>query len=226
MVSRRWACFQHVAHEGPGRVAVLTASRGIRLDIYRVDTAPSLVRLSDAEALVVMGGPMGVYETDQYPWLVGECARIREFVEAGRFVLGICLGAHLLAQAMGGTVFRGPVAEVGFGSVTLTEDAKNDPVFRRHESPLPVFHWHQDTFNLPVGAVLLASSEKYSNQAFSTGKRAYGLQFHVESDESLWQGWLPHLPAEIAGADTKSLRSRIQRAGGDLLGRLIDLADN
>lgn len=226
MISRRWACFQHVAHEGPGRVAALTASRGIGLDIYRVDTAPSLVRLSDAEALVVMGGPMGVYETDEYPWLADECARIREFVEAGRFVLGICLGAQLLAQAMGGTVLRGPVAEVGFGSVALTGDAKDDPVFRRSDSPLPVFHWHQDTFTLPLGAVLLASSEQYPNQAFRVGQRAYGLQFHVELDESLWQGWLPHLPAEIAGADTKSLRSRIQRAGDDLLGRLIDRADN
>jgi GMP synthase (glutamine-hydrolysing) len=222
---RRWVCFQHVTHEGPGQFTELTASRGIQLDVYQVGLEDGVPRLHDAEALLVMGGPMGVYETEKYPWLTEECARICELVQAGRLVLGICLGAQLLAHALGATVFRGPTEEIGFGPVTLTEAAAADPVFRAITSPLSVFHWHQDTFDLPEGAVLLASSAQYRNQAFRVGTRAYGLQFHVELDDSLWQDWLPYLPADIASKDSRALRVAIERAGNDLLNRVIELAD-
>jgi len=224
MMPRRWVCFQHVTHEGPGQLAELTASRGIQFDVYQVGLEAGVPRLHDGEALVVMGGPMGVYETERYPWLAEECARIREFVQAGRLVLGICLGAQLLAHALGATVFRGPTEEIGFGPVTLTEAAAADPVFRAVTSPLPVFHRHQDTFDLPEGAILLASSAQYRNQAFRVGTRAYSLQFHVELNDSLWQDWLPDLPADVATKDTRALRVAIERAGNDLLNRVIGLA--
>jgi GMP synthase-like glutamine amidotransferase len=143
-------------------------------------------------------------------------------VEQGRPVLGVCLGAQLLAQAMGGNVYKGTVLEIGPGSVRLTAAGRADKVFSAAAESLPVMHWHQDTFTLPPGATHLAGSELYPHQAFRVGRLGYGLQFHIEVDEELAAGWAPHLPATVS-LDAAAC-SAIAAAGKKVLARFFDAA--
>jgi GMP synthase (glutamine-hydrolysing) len=203
-----WTAIQHVPFEGPGAIAGGAARRGISLAAchpYAGDPLPDPERL---DGLVVMGGPMGVSDTAEHPWLADELDLIRVLAAARVPILGVCLGAQLLAAALGARVYPGPRSEVGAGSVTLTSDGRADPVLgAAGESELPVVHWHGETFDLPAGATRLASSAPYPNQAFRAGACAYGLQFHVEVDEPLLDGWREHLPAgvEIGEAERRAI---------------------
>ena len=173
--------------------------------------------------MVVMGGPMGAYETDKFPFLAEECTLIAEIVRRDRPVLGVCLGAQLLAKALGARVFPGHGPEIGFGSVRLTRYGERDGLLAPAGPEIPVFHWHGDTFDLPKGAVLLASSAKYPHQAFRFGEHAYGLQFHVEPDAGVWSAWHEHLPAAlIEGSEER--RRAVERAGKSIIARFIDIA--
>lgn len=216
-----WVAFQHVAWEGPGMIGTIARSRGITIDVCRLDLTPVVPSLDGVEGLVVMGGPMGVYEADKYPFLADECHCIAEMVRAGRPVIGVCLGAQLLANALGARVYSGPEQEIGFGTVRLAPAAK-DSIFAGDGDEIPVFHWHGDTFDLPAQATLLASSSKYAHQAFCVGPRVYGLQFHVEVDASTWSAWRPKLPPSVPDAD--NLRQPIERVGRDVIGRFFDAA--
>ncbi len=152
------------------------------------------------EGLIVMGGPMGAYEEDAHRWLRSEKALIREAAEAGHPVWGVCLGAQLLAAALGARVYPGEAgAEVGMLPVELTDEALADPVFAGAPSSFPTLQWHGDTFELPDGATLLASSPAYPNQAFSY-RNAYALQFHLEVTPELAREW-GEVPAYAAAAD-------------------------
>ena len=146
---------------------------------------------------------------------------LRAAVEAGVPVLGVCLGAQQLAAALGGEVRRGAVPECGVGEVHLTAAALADPVFGPAPTPLPCVHWHGDTFSLPPGAVHLARSDAYENQAFRVGTRAYGLQFHVEVTGALVAHWGPHLPAGvfIRASDV----AHVARAGDGVVQRVVEL---
>ncbi len=158
-----WAILQHVAWEGPGLIASLARARGLSVETHRLDLIPTVPNLEDISGLIVMGGPMGAYETEKYPYLAQECALISEMVRRDRPVLGVCLGAQLLAKSLGASVFPGPASEIGFGSVRLAPAASTDPVFAPSDADIPVFHWHGDTFELPIGATLLASSPMYAH---------------------------------------------------------------
>ena len=136
---------------------------------------------------IVMGGPMGAYEEEAHPWLVEEKRAIRAAAQADHPVWGVCLGAQLLASALGAAVYPGPEAEVGLLPVELTAAAADDPVFGDAPARFPTLQWHGDTFDLPEGATLLASSPAYRNQAF-VFERAYGLQFHLEVSPELADG--------------------------------------
>ncbi len=164
---------QHVPYETPGLIAAEAARRGIALRVchpYRGERLPRLDELDELGGLVVMGGPMGVGEVSEYPWLAGELELLAAAVAAGLPVLGVCLGAQLLAAALGARVYRGERPEVGAGSVSLTADGRADPMLGAAGlAELPVVHWHQDTFDLPPGAVLLAGSALYPHQAFRVG---------------------------------------------------------
>jgi GMP synthase (glutamine-hydrolysing) len=222
---RRWIVLQHVSWEGPGAIAIEAHARDIALTVHRLDLTPCVPAPEDADVLIVMGGPMGVYESSKYPYLASEGTLIAEMVRRGRPVLCVCLGAQLLANALGARVYGGPSPEIGFGDVDLTIEAKRDPLFENLPDPLPVFHWHADTFDLPDGAHLLARNSHYKHQAFSFGSNAYGLQFHIEADLDTWKGWQAHLPWH-AMADGERHFSRVAKVGQILISRFFEIAQN
>jgi GMP synthase (glutamine-hydrolysing) len=197
---------EHVEDEGPGLIGEMAA--GIGLQVHRVGTGDPLPNLDRMPLLVVMGGPQAVYAPDQR--LRDEVALIHDAVTRGLPILGVCLGAQLLAAACGAAVTPGEHGqEVGLGAITLTGSGRDDPVFAGCGPALPVLHWHGDTFHLPRGSCHLASSDAYVNQAFRLG-RAYGFQFHIEMDSQLldaWSGKIP-LPEDAQGwlRQTEALR--------------------
>jgi GMP synthase-like glutamine amidotransferase len=220
-----WAVLQHVPFEGPGLIAARAHAHGVQLDrrhLYRGDAVP---RLDELSGLVVLGGPMGVADTEQHPHLTGEIDLLAAAVAAGLPVLGVCLGAQLLACALGGEVGPAGTAEVGLGTVALTPAGERDGVLGPSGRVVPVLHWHEDTFIIPPGAQLLASSNRCVNQAFRVG-RAYGLQFHVELDAALTASMQPHLPTDVAlPAETwqpsKALGTRSLGGSSTLLASLL-----
>ena len=179
--------FRHVPFEGAGRIESVLAARGIRLeyaDLYHPGaTAPDPDAYS---GLIVMGGPMSA--NDDLPYLRCEMEILRRAVAGDRPVLGICLGAQLLARSMGARVMRNPVREIGWFDLQFTAAAAADPLFTGIGST-PVFHWHGETFELPDRAEWLASSERCRHQAFRTGTRQYGLQFHLEVTPEMIAQW-------------------------------------
>jgi GMP synthase (glutamine-hydrolysing) len=179
---------QHIACEPPAAFEDELRSRGLDLVRVELDEGEPLPDWREFPAIVVMGGPMGAYDDAEHPWLGPEKRLLREAVEADVPVWGVCLGAQLLAAALGARVYRGERPEVGVLQVELTDDASGDPVFGDAPSSFPTLQWHGDSFDLPAGATLLASSAAYPNQAFRVG-RSYGLQFHLEVPLELATEW-------------------------------------
>jgi GMP synthase (glutamine-hydrolysing) len=179
---------QHIACEPPAAFEDELLSRGLGVTRVELDEGEPLPDWREHPAIVVMGGPMGAYDEADHPWLVEEKRLLREAVEADTPVWGVCLGAQLLASALGARVYRGERPEVGVLPVQLTSEAADDPVFGGAPSSFPTLQWHGDSFDLPEGAVLLASSPAYPHQAFRVG-RSYGLQFHIEVPLELATEW-------------------------------------
>jgi GMP synthase (glutamine-hydrolysing) len=179
---------QHIACEPPAAYEDELRATGLELVRVELDEGDELPDWRGFGAVVVMGGPMGAYEEDEHPWLVAEKRLLREGVEAGVPVWGVCLGAQLLASALGARVYRGDTPEVGVLPVELTPDAAGDPVFAGAPPSFHTLQWHGDSFDLPPGATLLASSPMYPHQAFRVGS-SYGLQFHIEVPLELATEW-------------------------------------
>lgn len=214
-----WGIVQHVAWEGPGLIAAEMERRGIGYRVYRMERGEAVPRAAELDGVVVMGGPMGVYEAALHPHLSEEVRLLREAVAGNLPVLGICLGAQLLAAALGARVYKGPGMELGAGWVELTEAGRADGVLGGGgDAALAVVHWHQDTFPLPKGATLLACTELYEQQALRWGARAYGLQFHCEVDAALAVGWREH-GLELGAAEVE----RVERAGRGVVERFLSL---
>ena len=171
---------QHVSFEGPGCISDWAAAKGHELSATRLFAGDALPRLFDVDWVVVMGGPMNIYEEERYPWLVNEKKFIQAAIQADKTVLGICLGAQLIADVLGGPVTRNPVGEIGWFPLRLTPAAVDHPLCAGFPHELYAFHWHGDTFALPAGSTLLARSEACTNQAFIYGHRVVGFQFHLE----------------------------------------------
>lgn len=187
---------QHVGFEGPGLVLEALSTHGVDVRVVRTDRLEALPAPEDLDVLVVMGGPMGAFDDAEHPHLSQERSLIARCMRQGRPVLGVCLGAQLLAASLGADVRRGAVLEVGAGSVQLTGAGLADPVLGPSGPSLPVVHWHQDTFSVPAGAELLASSSHYAHQAFRIGT-SYGFQFHTELGEEALRELAPHLPPGV-----------------------------
>ena len=179
---------QHIACEPPAAFEDELRSRGLDLVRVELDEGEPLPDWREFAGTIVMGGPMGAYEEDAHPWLAEEKRALGAAARAGHPVWGVCLGAQLLAGALGADVYRGPEAEVGLLPVDLTPAAADDPVFAAAPPSFPTLQWHGDTFDLPSGATLLASSPAYRSQAF-VFERAYGLQFHLEVSPELAAEW-------------------------------------
>jgi GMP synthase (glutamine-hydrolysing) len=162
----------------------------------------------------MMGGPMGVYEHEQYPWIRCQQRRLARRLELDRPTLGVCFGAQLMAAALGAEVYRGPTKEIGFHPLEVRNGATISPL--RHLAGIPVLHWHGDTFTLPEGAELLASSERYAHQAFRRGANILGLQFHAEMGlDPRFHVWTEQWPGDIAagGTTVEQLRADHQTHG-------------
>lgn len=171
-------CLQHVAVEGPAYIAEWLKARGHELAITRLYEGESLPDPSAMDLLVVMGGPMGANDDDAVPWLSAEVALIRQTIDAGTPVLGVCLGAQLVARALGAAVRPNPEPEIGWFPVRAVPNFADDAF--TFPAEITVFHWHGDMFELPDGAVRLASSDACENQAFQFGDCVIGLQCHLE----------------------------------------------
>lgn len=210
---------QHVPFEGPAKIADWASEQGASCARVRVDLGEPLPRPESIDWLVVMGGPMNVYEEDDHPWLAAEKKTIAGAIEAGKTVLGICLGAQLIADVLGGQVRRNPQKEIGWHPVRLTADARQSAVFSGLPGEFMAFHWHGDTFRLPPGAVRTAESEGCAIQAFeANGGRVVGLQFHVESSQQSIR-----LLVENCGAEL--VRDRYVQSAEEILNRTDLLAE-
>ena len=176
---------QHVAFESIGSIQPWMDARGIAVSTSRLFEEPALPQPAELDWLIVMGGPMSVNDEKVHPWLAPEKKLIAQCVESGKTVLGICLGAQLIASALGARVFPNARKEIGWFPVRRPKSAQGSPassgLARLFPEEVEVFHWHGDTFDLPHGAALFLESDACAHQAFSIGTRVVGLQFHLET---------------------------------------------
>jgi GMP synthase (glutamine-hydrolysing) len=216
-MSRSVVAVRHVLFEDLGILAPLLTERGY--SIRYLDAGVDLVgaaTLSSADLVIVLGGPIGVYDTDRYPFLADERAAIGMRLGLDKPTLGICLGAQLMAQALGAEVTSTGHAEIGYSLLTLTDQGRAS-VLASLES-VPVLHWHGDEFDIPPGASRLAETPGFPNQAFSIGSRILGLQFHLEAEPTQIERWLIGHAHELAAhqIDPRTIRRDTGQFGQNL----------
>ncbi len=188
----RVLALQHIRDDHPGLLGEMMQEYGIECESVNVEEEP-IPALDGYSALISLGGAQHAYDDVKYPYFVAEKAVLRHVVEQDIPFLGICLGGQLLADAMGATVGLHSMTEVGFFEVQLTEEGKSDPLFRGLPDNQQVFQWHEDVFDIPDEGIKLATDEHTPNQAFRIGRRAYGVQYHIELTPLMIDTWL-HFP--------------------------------
>ncbi len=185
---------KNVFTEGPGTIADYLHAEKIPSTLCDLSIGAAVPELGSFTHLLIMGGPMAVYEMDRYPYLINEAQLINAAIKANKHILGVCLGAQMVAHALGARVYAGGRKEIGWYEIALTPEGMKDPLMSSlaldGKSAAQVFQWHGDTFDLPAGAVRLASSDLYPNQAFRYSDRVYALQFHIEVTPKIVSDWL------------------------------------
>jgi GMP synthase (glutamine-hydrolysing) len=206
MTQRSALIIRHVPYEGVAGFRAPIEAAGFAVDRIDVaDPAFSQVDLRDPDLVLMMGGPMGVYEQDQHPWIACQLRRLAQRIEVGHPTIGVCFGAQMIAAAMGATVHPGPAKEIGFHPITLH---RADSVLR-HVADVPVLHWHGDTFTLPADVELLASTPLYAHQAFRRGPNILALQFHAEMGlDPRFDAWIAQGGGMMAEAGVEELALR------------------
>lgn len=207
---------RHVHFEDLGVIEPVLRDAGYGIRYVDVADDPEEIARLDPDLLVVLGAPVGAEDVARYPWLTAEGELLHRRIDAGAPVLGICLGAQLLALSMGGHLVSGGSTEIGYAPIELTEAGQDSPL--RHLEGLPVLHWHGDRFTTPPEAARLAITRIDPDQAFSLGSTALGLQFHVEADPRHIERWLIGHAHELAavGVDPDRVRQDAQRYGPQL----------
>ncbi len=225
---RRILVFQHVAHEILGTLNPLLKGAGFRIRYVNFGRDPAAEpRIEGYEGLIVLGGPMNVDQVDRFPHLRTETERIQDALDRDIPVLGICLGAQLIARALGAEVGPAHRKEIGWYDVSVSEPGRGDPLLSHFAPTERIFQWHGDTFDIPRGAQHLASSEFCPNQAFRYGDKVYGLQFHLEVDGPLIDRWLelPAHRAEMRAAAGVADAETIRNETAARIDQARDLAD-
>jgi GMP synthase-like glutamine amidotransferase len=174
--------FQHVPFEGLGYIEKWASEKGHKLTATKFYGNYILPELEDFDWLIIMGGPMGVYDEDKFSWLKEEKEFIKSAIDAGKTVIGICLGSQLIAEVLGAKVYPNAKKEIGWFPVSITNEGKENNLLKGLPDSFTVFHWHGDTFDLPNNSVHLIESKACKNQAFLYKKKVLGLQFHLEAN--------------------------------------------
>jgi len=191
---------RHLMFEDLGAFEPVLAAKGYALRYHDIGVHDlAQLRAQDPDLLFVLGGPIGAYEENLYPFLLEELALIEHRLQAKRPIFGICLGAQLMARALGSRVYPGPTKEIGFAPITLSAEGATSCL--KHFKDANVLHWHGDTFDLPSGAVRLASTPICQNQAFAYGDHALAVQFHPEAGNIGFERWLIGHTMELSKAD-------------------------
>lgn len=188
---------QHVSFETPESVITWATSQGHQISSTCFYKNETLSKMEDIDCLLIMGGPMGANDDTIYPWLKKEKIFIEEAIRKDKIVVGICLGSQLIADVLGAKVYKNKYKEIGWFPIKFTPHAKNISYFSNFPEKLDVFHWHGDTFDLPVNSVHIAASEACTNQAFLYGNKVIGLQFHLEVSEALIEKLIVNCSAEL-----------------------------
>ncbi len=217
---------KNIPAEGPGTIEEYLKKKGTPYKIVEFSKGEQAADIEGYSHLVVMGAPMAVYERDRYPYLRTEADLIRDFIERGKAVLGICLGAQMIAHALGAKVYPGGIKEIGWYRVEITPEGMGDPVFSNlsvNSTPwADVFQWHGDTFDLPEKAVRVSTSETYQNQAFRYGNSVYALQFHVEVTPEMIKEWFEN----EKGFDIDSMLNRTDNIYPEYYKRAMSFYEN
>ncbi len=187
--------FQHLAFEGPGNIQPWLVKAGYQITFTVFSEKPELPAIDEIDFLVIMGGSMSVNDEDKHPWLVKEKKFIRDFIATGKPVLGICLGAQLIASSLGANIYPNHTKEIGWFSVNSFTTTQISTL--QFPVSFTTLHWHGDTFDLPEGAVLLASSEATRHQAFQYGEKVLAIQFHPEADRQTLEDFCLHFKDEL-----------------------------
>lgn len=210
--------FQHVEHEGLGSIEEWAISSGNTVTATKFFEQTELPQLSDLDWLIVMGGSMSVHDEQEYPWLVEEKKFIRQAIDSGKTVLGVCLGSQLVSAALGAKVYKNKENEIGWFDIELTCSAKTSKLFFDLPQNTKVFHWHGDTFDLPEGAIHLAYSRGCKNQAYIYLERVLALQFHLEPTKD----WIQEM---VITGGNELVKARYVQTGEEIL-KNIDLVES
>ncbi len=179
-------CLLHHDTEMPAAIEIWVADRGYEMTNIYLHKTDKLPALNTFDGMVIMGGPMSVYEENKYPWLAEEKKYIKEAIDADKWVLGVCLGSQLMANALGAKVYPNEHIEIGWLPIEISKEVLGS-AFKGFPNKLTTFHWHGDTYDLPEGAIHLAKTDTCLNQGFVYGKRAIAVQFHLEANDEVME---------------------------------------